>query len=69
MDYRLYETDVGMFYEHGQRAAQHGLATDPPELLGQIAARARSPPCGYDDGGDVRHAVVLPILPMRVALS
>ena len=57
---RLYAADVGMFYEHGQRPAQHGFATDLPELLGQIAAGARSASCGHDDGGDVRHAVGAP---------
>jgi hypothetical protein len=61
---RLYEGDVPMFYEHGQRAPQHAFATDRPELLGQIAARARSPPGGHDDGCDAPHAVDAPWLPL-----
>ena len=61
---RLYEADLAMFYEHGQRAPQHAFATDRPELLGQIAARARSPPSGDYDGCDAPHAVGAPWLPL-----
>ena len=57
------EGDVPMFYEHGQRAPQHAFATDRPELLGQIAPDARSPPGGDNDGCDARHAVDAPSLP------
>ena len=60
MNHRLYAADIGVFDEHGQRPAQHGFAADPPELLGQVAARARSAPGGHDDGGNVRHASMLP---------
>ena len=57
---RLYHGNLGMFGEHGQRPGQQGLASDLPELLGQIAARAQSAPGGDDDGGDVRHAAGAP---------
>jgi hypothetical protein len=57
---RLYEGDVRMFYEHGQRPAQHGFATDRPELLGQIATRARSASGRHDDCCNARHAMRTP---------
>jgi hypothetical protein len=61
VDHRLYAADVSVFYERYQRPAQQGFAADPPELLGQIAARgAGSPPCGDNDGGDIWHAKATP---------
>ena len=64
MNNRLHKRDFVMRDEGRERPAQHGLATDPPELLGQglgeIAARARSPACGHDDDGDLRHVLDAP---------
>jgi hypothetical protein len=53
---RLYAANLAMIQEHGQDRAQHGLTTDPPELLWQIARRPSSASCGHNYGGDVRHA-------------
>jgi hypothetical protein len=53
-----------MFHQHGQAPPDHGFATDWPKLLGQIAARARSPPGGDNDDCDLGHAADAPEFPL-----
>jgi hypothetical protein len=56
----LYEGELCVFYEHGQRPAQHNFATDVSELFRQVAAGAGSPTCGHDNGCNLWHKFLLP---------
>jgi hypothetical protein len=60
MDDRLYNIDLWVFQEHDEALPDHRLATDRPELLGQIAAYARTPSSGDKDDCDTRHAIDAP---------
>jgi hypothetical protein len=60
MDDRLYNIDLWVFQEHNKALPDHRPATDRPKLLGQIAARPRSPSGSDNDDCDTRHAIDAP---------